>query len=49
MAIQDCLRSYDKRVEQDVVRQLARKMNIKIIAGIVLADGSCGDCSSVKS
>ena len=31
MAIQDCWRSYDKRAEQDAVRQLAGKMNIKII------------------
>ena len=31
MAIQDCWRAYDKRTEQDAVRQIVRKMNIKII------------------
>lgn len=31
MAVQDCWRSYDNRMEQEAVRQLLRKMNIQIV------------------
>ena len=31
MAVQDCWRSYDKRSEQDAVRQILKNMNIHVI------------------
>ena len=31
IALQDCWRAYDKRSEQDAVRELLRKMNIRVI------------------
>lgn len=31
IALQDCWRAYDKRSEQDAVRELMRKMNIRVV------------------